>query len=131
MGRELKVAIVGCGQIADGHVSEIQKLGDAAVLAVCDSEPLMAEQLAVRYGVPRWFSDYAAMLEEVRPDVVHICTPPASHLALTRAAVDAGCHVYVEKPLALDYQESVALVELSCASSMPKSSDSFCVSRRR
>lgn len=111
MRRELKVALVGCGQIADGHVSEIQKLGDAAVLAVCDSEPLMAEQLAVRYGVPRWFSDYAAMLEQVRPDVVHICTPPASHLALARAAVDAGCHVYVEKPLALDYQESVALVD--------------------
>lgn len=111
MARELKVALVGCGQIADGHVSEIQKLGNAAVVAVCDLEPLMAEQLAVRYQVPHWFSDYEAMLQSVRPDVVHICTPPASHLPLTRAAVAAGCHVYVEKPLALDYQQSVELVE--------------------
>lgn len=111
MSTELKVALVGCGQIADGHVSEIQKLGNARVLAVCDLEPLMAEQLAVRHGVPHHYADYDTMLAEIRPDVVHICTPPGSHLALTRAAVDAGCHVYVEKPLALDYAQSVELVE--------------------
>lgn len=111
MSTELKVALVGCGQIADGHVSEIQKLGNARVLGVCDLERLMAEQLAVRYGVPHYYSDYEQMLDELHPDVVHICTPPGSHLALTRMAVDAGAHVYVEKPLALDYQQSVALVE--------------------
>ncbi|WP_428268132.1 Gfo/Idh/MocA family protein, partial [Haliangium sp.] len=111
MTTELKVALVGCGQIADGHVGEIQKLGNARVLGVCDLEPLMAEQLAVRYGVPHHYADYATMLAEVRPDVVHICTPPGSHLALTKAAVDAGCHVYVEKPLALDYAQSVELIE--------------------
>ena len=49
----LKVAVVGCGKIADGHVEEIQKLGDAArVVAVVDRELLMAEQLASRYGLP-------------------------------------------------------------------------------
>lgn len=111
MSKELKVAIVGCGQIADGHVSEIQKLDRAEVVAVCDLEPLMAEQLAVRYGVPRHYSDCETMLGEERPDVVHICTPPASHLPLARMAVDAGCHIYVEKPLALTYADSVELVE--------------------
>ena len=111
MSKELKVVLVGCGQIADGHVSEIQKLGNAAVLAVCDLEPLMAEQLAVRYGVPRHYEDYEKMLAEQKPDVVHICTPPGSHLPLAKMAVDAGCHVYVEKPLALNYEDSVTLVE--------------------
>lgn len=111
MSTELKVALVGCGQIADGHVSEIQKLGTARVLGVCDAEPLMAEQLAVRYGVPHHYSDFEAMLDQIQPDVVHICTPPGSHLALTKAAVDAGAHVYVEKPLALDHAQSVELVE--------------------
>ncbi|ACY13123.1 Gfo/Idh/MocA family protein [Haliangium ochraceum] len=111
MSTELKVALVGCGQIADGHVSEIQKLGNAKVLGVCDLEPLMAEQLAERYDVPHHYADYHQMLEMVRPDVVHICTPPGSHLALTKAAVDAGAHVYVEKPLALDYDQSVELVQ--------------------
>ena len=112
MSKELKVVLVGCGQIADGHVSEIQKLDCATMLAVCDLEPLMAEQLAVRYGVPRHYSDYARMLDQEKPDVVHICTPPGSHLPLVTAAVAAGCHVYVEKPLALDYPDSVALVDV-------------------
>lgn len=111
MSKELKVALVGCGQIADGHVSEIQKLRSAEVVAVCDSEPLMAEQLAVRFGVPAHYADYERMIKDCKPDVVHICTPPGSHLALTRMAVDAGAHVYVEKPLALNYADSVALVE--------------------
>jgi len=111
MSKDLKVVLVGCGQIADGHVSEIQKLPTATVVAVCDLEPLMAEQLAVRYGVANFYSNYGQMLQTERPDVVHICTPPGSHLALTKMAVDAGCHVYVEKPLALTYGDSVELVE--------------------
>jgi predicted dehydrogenase len=98
----LKVAIVGCGKIADGHVEEIQKLPTRAkVVAVCDREGLMAEQLAVRYAVPRWFDDLGELLARERPDVVHLTTPPRSHLPLAKQAIDAGAHVYVEKPFAL------------------------------
>jgi predicted dehydrogenase len=98
----LKVAIVGCGKIADGHVEEIHKLPALGrVVACCDREALLAEQLAGRYRIPRHYADFAALLERERPDVVHVCTPPGSHVALARAAIDAGCHVYVEKPFAL------------------------------
>ncbi len=110
-GTKLKVAIVGCGKIADAHVEEVGKLPNAGVLAVCDREPLMAEQLAARYGVPHHFADFAHMLESVRPDVVHITTPPQSHLALAEQSLDAGCHVYVEKPFALDRNESERMIE--------------------
>jgi predicted dehydrogenase len=110
---ELKIAIVGCGQIADAHVSEVAKLPDARVVAVCDLEPLMAEQLAVRFGVPGHYSDFGELLARERPDVVHICTPPQSHLRLAEMAVDAGCHLVVEKPFALTYEDSLALV--NCA----------------
>ncbi|HEY6984472.1 MAG TPA: Gfo/Idh/MocA family oxidoreductase, partial [Rhodanobacteraceae bacterium] len=65
-----------------------------------DSEPLMAEQLAVRMNVPARYTDFARMLAEARLDVVHIATPPSSHVALAHAAIDAGCHVFVEKPFA-------------------------------
>src|SRR5512138_2140265 len=96
----IKVALVGCGKIADGHVEEIQKMPERAqVVAVCDRERLMAEQLATRYAIPQYYDDFHRMLATERPDVVHITTPPSSHVALTRASVDAGCHVYVEKPL--------------------------------
>src|SRR6266404_3333912 len=108
----LKVAIIGCGKIADGHIEEIQKMPSrATVVAVCDRELLMAEQVAVRYGIPKHYDSYDRMLEVEKPDVVHITTPPQAHLMLTTKAVDAGCHVYVEKPLTLNYLDSEKLVE--------------------
>jgi predicted dehydrogenase len=109
----LKVAIVGCGKISDGHVEEIGKLGGRArCVAVCDRERVMAEQLAVRYGVPGVYDDFATMLQKERPDVVHVATPPGSHLELARRAVEAGAHVFVEKPMTLTYEDSVKLAEL-------------------
>ncbi len=107
----LKVAIVGCGQIADGHVEQIQKLAVARVAAVCDREPLMAEQLASRYGIPRFYADFDELLARERPDVVHITTPPQSHKALALRAMDCGCHVYVEKPFAPTAADARAIVE--------------------
>ena len=108
----LKIALVGCGKIADGHVEEIRKMPERAeVAAVCDRELLMAEQMATRYSIPAFYDSYEKMLETERPDVVHITTPPQSHVPLTRAALDAGCHVYVEKPFTLSYADSKALVE--------------------
>jgi len=115
MNRKLRVALIGCGQIADGHVTEIDRLPDAELVAVCDLEPLMAEQLAVRYGLPAHYGDVAEMLAAETPDVVHICTPPQSHLSLACQCFDAGCHVYVEKPFALDYGQCVELIEAARA----------------
>ncbi|HEU4930310.1 MAG TPA: Gfo/Idh/MocA family oxidoreductase, partial [Candidatus Krumholzibacteria bacterium] len=107
----LKVAIVGCGKIADAHVEEVGKIANARVVAVCDRELLMAEQLAVRYGVLEHYDDFARLLDDIRPDVVHITTPPQSHLSLALQAIDAGCHVYIEKPFALTRAESARIVE--------------------
>lgn len=107
----LKVALVGCGKIADGHLEEIRKLEKLArVVAVCDVEVLMAEQLASRFEVPNFYSDFDQMLDRERPDVVHIATPPGPHLQLAKTAMDAGCHVYVEKPAAPTHAETVELI---------------------
>lgn len=105
----LKIAIVGCGKIADAHVDEVRKIPSVQLCAVCDTEPIMAEQLAVRYSVPRWYSDLTQLLETEKPDVLHITTPPGSHLALTRLAVSAGCHVFLEKPIALHHGDTEAI----------------------
>jgi predicted dehydrogenase len=113
----LKVAIVGCGKIADGHVEEIQKMPEVArVTAVCDLELLMAEQLATRYGIAAHYDSFERMLAVERPDVVHITTPPASHLPLALHAMDAGCHVYVEKPLTPTAADTRRLVQRAQAS---------------
>ena len=106
----LRAVIVGCGKIADAHVEEIRKIPSVELCAVCDMEPLMAEQLAVRYSIPRWYSDVPELLAQEKPDVVHITTPPQSHLALTQMAVAAGCHVFLEKPVALRHRDAEAIV---------------------
>jgi predicted dehydrogenase len=107
----LNIGIVGCGKIADGHVEEIQKLGCARVLAVCDLEPVLAEQLALRYSIPHWYTDVDRMLSDHRLDVVHVAAPPHSHLALARKAAEAGCHVFLEKPLAMNLSDGRSLIE--------------------
>lgn len=108
----LRVAIVGCGKIADGHIEEIQKMPDLAqVVGVCDIEPIMAEQIAMRYRLDYSTTDFDRLLAEKKPDVVHITTPPGSHLALATRSLEAGAHVYVEKPLTMSYADSKTLVE--------------------
>lgn len=108
---ELRVGIVGCGKIADGHAEVLKFLPGARLVAVCDREFLLAEQLAVRFGVPGCYGDVTAMLAAEKLDVVHITTPPGAHLALTRQCVEAGAHVFLEKPLALTAADSAALID--------------------
>ncbi len=110
MSVPLRVAIVGCGKTADMHVQGIRRLPSARIVAVCDREPLMAEQLAVRYHIPKSYSDFNELLAIEKPDVVHIATPPHSHVPLAMMALDAGCHLLVEKPLGLDSGEAARMI---------------------
>jgi predicted dehydrogenase len=102
--------LVGCGQIADVHLSEIRKIGEAEVVGVCDRHLDLAEQAAARFGGPRTFTELDRMLDTVRPDVLHVTTPPQSHRPITLRALAAGAHVYVEKPLAVDRAEGEEMV---------------------
>lgn len=109
----LKVAIVGCGKIADSHASEIQRIKGCEIVAVCDQEPLMARQLYERFSVKQYFSDLTQLLSEARPDVVHITTPPQSHRDIAKLCLESGCHVYVEKPFTLCENEAQELMALA------------------
>ncbi|MFN0127105.1 MAG: Gfo/Idh/MocA family protein [Verrucomicrobiales bacterium] len=109
----LKVALIGCGKIADQHVQAIGRLEGSRVVAVCDREPLMAKQLAIRFGIPGVFSDVGEMMREARPDVVHISTPPQSHFPLACQCLEAGVHVYLEKPFTVTATEAEQVVTLA------------------
>jgi predicted dehydrogenase len=114
----LKVAIVGCGKIADSHASQIGRIEGCEIVAVCDAEPLMAQQLFDRYPVRQYFSDLNQMLAEACPDVVHICTPPASHYNIATTCLNAGSHVYVEKPFTVDEPQAQKLIALAIERSL-------------
>jgi len=106
----LRVAIVGCGKIADQHVGAIKRTGLAEVVGACDAELLMAEQLAERSSAAHVSADLGQLIADARPDVVHITTPPQSHYALAAQCLEAGCHVYVEKPFTLTAAEALRLI---------------------
>ncbi|MGI9595696.1 MAG: Gfo/Idh/MocA family protein [Acidimicrobiales bacterium] len=108
--KSLRVAIVGCGKIADDHAETLGFMDDVDVVACCDLTYLMAEQLATRFEIDGVYDDFERLLSEQRPDVVHITTPPQSHLQLGLLAMEAGAHVWVEKPLAMDSHQVAQLV---------------------
>ncbi|MCA8998466.1 MAG: Gfo/Idh/MocA family oxidoreductase [Planctomycetaceae bacterium] len=114
----IRVALVGCGQIADAHLSQIRRIRFADPVAVCDVHPDLAYQAAVRFEVPAQFTSIDEMVETTRPDVVHLTTPAHTHAALTKKLLGLGCHVYVEKPFTLDAQESLDV--LATAASVDK-----------
>src|SRR5512134_2984464 len=109
----VRVAIVGCGKIADQHVQAIHRIPGSTVAAVCDSEPLMARQLAERFAIPGCFGDVGEMLQRTRPDVVHVTTPPQSHYELGRRCLEAGSNVFLEKPFTVTAAEAEELIALA------------------
>jgi predicted dehydrogenase len=130
----LKVAIVGCGKIADAHASQILRIGGCEIVGVCDREPLMAKQLYERFPVKGYFDDLGELLGRSCPDVVHITTPADSHLEIARLCLEQGCHVYVEKPFTLyqdEAQELVALAERKALKLTVGHSDQFSHVARR
>jgi predicted dehydrogenase len=109
----LKIAIVGCGKIADQHVQAIHRIADCEIVSLCDRELLMAKQLGERFGISGCFSDLKEMLQSTSPDVVHITTPPRSHYLLARQCLQSGSHVYLEKPFTITAREAQSLIDLA------------------
>jgi predicted dehydrogenase len=109
----VRVAIVGCGKIADAHASQIQRIKDCEIVGVCDTEPLMASQLAERFQVKKYYKGLNELLNDAKPDVVHITTPPESHFKIAAVCLERGCHVYVEKPFTLNYPDAQRLIALA------------------
>ena len=109
----LRVAIIGCGKIADSHASQIGRIKGCEIVGVYDREPLMAQQLAKRFPIKKAFSSLTQLLDEARPDVVHITTPPQGHFDLAKTCLEYGCHVYVEKPFTVWADEAEKLIAIA------------------
>lgn len=107
MGQKpLRVGIVGCGQVAqESHIPALRKSKSAEIVAVCDKKEDLARSVAKKFNIDRYYVEFAAMLENERLNVVNICTPPRMHPSLSIEAAEAGCHILVEKPMALTVKE--------------------------
>ncbi|MCD4852946.1 Gfo/Idh/MocA family oxidoreductase [Arthrobacter sp. AK01] len=103
-------AIIGCGDISTVHFSAISTLAGVQLAAVCDTDPGRLEAASAAHGVPG-YADYLDMLQEVRPDVVHVCTPHHLHASVAADCLERGVNVIVEKPLAHTLAEGKRLIE--------------------
>jgi predicted dehydrogenase len=111
--KKVKVAIIGCGGIANGkHMPGLAKLESVEMVAFCDIVRSRAEEAAEKYGVAdaRVYEDYRELLEKENLDAVHVCTPNNSHAEISIAAMEAGCHVMCEKPMAKTAAEAREMV---------------------
>jgi predicted dehydrogenase/nucleoside-diphosphate-sugar epimerase len=106
----LKIAILGGGKMAGQHAAAISTLENVELVAVAD--PVVPKgELETRFGSEvDVYRDAETLLEQAKPDVVHVVTPPATHVELARLALEHGAHVYVEKPFALSEDDARVLL---------------------
>lgn len=113
MADKLRVAMIGCGQIAKQlHVPDYAACPQAEIVAFCDLLKDKAAALAAQHAPnAKIFTDYHKMLAEVKPDAVTVALPNYLHCPVTVDALNAGCHVNVEKPMACSSAEAAKMVE--------------------
>ena len=114
---KLQVAIISAGMISNAaHIPAYKNLSDRVeIVGICDLNPVSAEGTARRHGIAHWYTDAETMLKEQKPDLVSVCTPNIAHKPMTELALNYGCHVACEKPLALTYADTKALFDLAKA----------------
>ena len=105
----VKLAIVGMGMIGKRHLQAMKTLREAELIAIVDPAE-QAKDIALSEGI-RWFAKIEEMLAEVVPEGVIVSTPTEIHLAPTLSALEAGCHVLVEKPIAATLEEADKIQE--------------------
>ena len=95
----VRVGLVGAGYVSGYHARALRSLPFVEIAGVADPDQDRAEALAAQFKIPAVFPSLTAMAE-VRPNVVHVLTPPETHVDIVLEALSMGCHVFVEKPMA-------------------------------
>lgn len=109
------LGIVGCGSIgiraALEHFQWHEYDDVCRIVAVCDAVPVRAKAVAEKYGVPKWYEDYAEMLQDEDVDAVTLCTPIGLHYEQGLMAIEAGKHIHFNKTQTLTVAESDEIIE--------------------
>lgn len=108
----MRVGIIGCGGISGVHARSIGNVEGSCLAAVADIVPERAGKLAAQYGA-QVYTDWEAMLEKERLDIVHICTPHSLHTPMAVRCLEKGMHVFTEKPPIISWEQLRQLTEAS------------------
>ena len=113
-GRRLRVGVIGLG-MGRAHIDGWRQHPQVDVVAIADTDPQRLAQVGDSHAIAARHSDALALLATEALDVVSICVPNKFHLPLTLAAIDAGCHVLCEKPMALSAAEGRQMLDAAQA----------------
>jgi predicted dehydrogenase/nucleoside-diphosphate-sugar epimerase len=108
--RTFKVGLVGAGHICEFHVRALRRIPGVLIVGVTDLDPARAQILADRLQLPATFPSLDAMVA-AGANVIHVLTPPSSHAQVAIRALELGCHVLVEKPLAMSAEDCDRVAE--------------------
>jgi myo-inositol 2-dehydrogenase/D-chiro-inositol 1-dehydrogenase len=115
--KSVKLGLIGCGNVAENrHLPALQSLSDAEVVAVADISQDRLNQVADKFHVEKRYADFQALLSDPAVGAVAICVPAQFHVQVALAALDAGKHLFIEKPLALSLNETDRLIERAAQS---------------
>jgi len=109
----MRVAVVGAGHIATVHGPIILKQPNTEIVGVADKDVVRAKVIAAELNGCQFYQDAKVMIEEQEPDIVHVLSPPQYHAELSIMAMNQGCHVLVEKPMALSMDDAQKMVQVS------------------
>ena len=109
--KKLRIAFIGAGGIAGTHMRYLSEMDDVEIVAQADISTESMERWAEEFGIADSFTEYEEMLEKIEPDAVSVCTPNGLHAPATIAALRAGAHVLVEKPMAMSAREAQSMID--------------------
>ena len=106
LNETLNVAIVGCGEIAHKHATFVKSIKNVRIVGAVDNNLNRLVEFSEKYGIDNYYQDIKKFLDSQKVDIVHITTPPFLHRELALEAISKGAHVYIEKPVALNSEET-------------------------
>jgi len=109
----MNAGIIGCGLVSRTHVKSLIESRKCRVVSVCDLKKDRAIALANEFNIPKAYTDFSLMLQKEKLDLVHVLVPPQVHASLSIEAMEAGCHVLVEKPMCMTVKEADQMIESS------------------
>ncbi|MFN3381928.1 MAG: Gfo/Idh/MocA family protein [Runella zeae] len=120
MSKEIKWGMIGCGNVTEKKSGPaFSKVPHSELVAVMARNPEIAADYAQRHGVPKWYSDVDALINDPEVNAIYIATPPDVHLNYATRAMKAGKAVYVEKPMARNAAECEAMNQISRETGVP------------
>lgn len=118
--KAIKWGFIGCGEVTEKKSGPAFSLvEDSTVVAVMSRSADKARSYAQRHGIKRWYTDPQALLDDPEVNAVYIATPPSTHATFAIMAMKAGKPVYVEKPMAANYEDCCRINRISLTTGMP------------